>query len=356
MAWTLCVLLAASTSVLGYLFVKSRGEQAIATDEKTRAAKQAEAPEEPPSAAVENDIKLEAKGYIIPVHQILISPQVSGKLVKLDVYEGKAVKKGDVLALIEDTDYLADVKRAEAALALAKQARRELDKPGRPEEIVEANAELEEAKAQLRYLYDTWSRSKRLLETRSIPQEQYDEARSKYEAMARRIDKLDAALTLMRIPARDERIQMADADVQRAEADLIKARWRLENCKIVAPTDGTILKKNAEENNIVNPIAFNGSYSICEMADLSDLEVDLSIQERDIANVFVMQKCRVRAEAYPDRVYEGYVSRLMPIGDRAKGAIPVRVKLTVPREEEGVYLKPEMGALVSFLKDKSAVR
>ena len=62
------------------------------------------------------------------------------------------------------------------------------------------------------------------------------------------------------------------------------------------------------------------------------------------------QKCLVRAEAFPDRVYEGTVSRLMPIADRAKGAVPVRVKLNVPADEEGVYLKPEMSAVVSFLK------
>jgi multidrug resistance efflux pump len=130
---------------------------------------------------------------------------------------------------------------------------------------------------------------------------------------------------------------------------LAKAEWRLGNCIIRAPISGTILKKNAEEGNIVNPIAFNGSFSLCDMADLSDLEVDLTIQERDISKVFKGQKCKVRAEAFPDRVYDGYVSRLMPIADRAKGAIPVRVKVTVPAEEEGVYLKPEMGALVSFL-------
>ncbi len=50
------------------------------------------------------------------------------------------------------------------------------------------------------------------------------------------------------------------------------------------------------------------------------------------------------------RVYEGVVSRLMPIADRSKGAIPVRVKLSVPRAEEGVYLKPEMGAIVTFYR------
>lgn len=80
------------------------------------------------------------------------------------------------------------------------------------------------------------------------------------------------------------------------------------------------------------------------------LEVELKIQERDVSKIFKGQKCKVRAEAWPDRVYEGYVSRLMPIADRGQGAVPVRVKITVPTEEEGVYLKPEMGAVVTFLK------
>ena len=71
------------------------------------------------------------------------------------------------------------------------------------------------------------------------------------------------------------------------------------------PIDGTILKKNAEEGNLVNPIAMNGSFSLCDLADLSDLEVELTIEERDISKVAVGQKCKVRTEAYPDRIYEG---------------------------------------------------
>jgi hypothetical protein len=90
------------------------------------------------------------------------------------------------------------------------------------------------------------------------------------------------------------------------------------------------------------------------MADLSDLEVDLNVQERDISTVFKGQKCKVRTLAYPDRIYDGYVSRLMPIADRAKGAVPVRVKIAIPADEEGVYLKPEMNATVTFLKRDGA--
>ena len=129
---------------------------------------------------------------------------------------------------------------------------------------------------------------------------------------------------------------------------LVKAEWQLDNCTIVAPITGTLLKKNVEEGNIVNPVAFNGSFSVCEMADLSNLEVDLSIQERDIARVFKDQRLHRAVGGVPDRPYSGWVSRLMPIADRAKGAVSVRVKIRIPAEEEGVYLKPEMGAVVTF--------
>ena len=93
----------------------------------------------------------------------------------------------------------------------------------------------------------------------------------------------------------------------------------------------------------------NGSFSLCDLANISDLEVELTIQERDISKVSVGQRCKVRTEAYPDRVYQGVVSRLMPVADRSKAAIPVRVKVDVPKAEEGVYLKPDMIAIVSIL-------
>src|SRR5262249_31100857 len=144
---------------------------------------------------------------------------------------------------------------------------------------------------------------------------------------------------------RVERVDAADAEVKQWQAELAKAQWRLDNCTVRAPIKGIILTKKAEEGNIVNPSAVsNGlSASLCEMADLTDLEVDLKIQERDVAKVFKGQRCKIRAEAFPDRTYEGVVSRLMPIADRSQAAVPVRVKIKGLETEEGVYLKPEMG-------------
>ncbi len=345
--WGISLLLAAALIVVGYFALAPHSERArpAADPPPQSPANLAPAAETADSGA----LALEAKGYIIPVHQILVSPKVNGMIVRLPIQEGMRVKKGDVVAELEDTDYRADYEHAVACVEAARQRLLELQRGNRPEEISEAKAELAECEAQLEQLKTEYQRAKDLLPRKAISQQDYEVAESQYWAMFRRVERLRFALKLMKDGPRIERIDNARAELRQMEADVAKNKWRLDNCTIRAPVSGTILKKNAEEGNVVNPIAFNGSFSLCEMADLSDLEVDLSIQERDVARVFKGQKCKIRAEAYPERTYEGYVSRLMPIADRAKGAVPVRVKVAVPAEEEGIYLKPEMGVNVSFL-------
>ncbi len=300
------------------------------------------------------DIALESSGHIIPAHQILVSPKVSGMIVQLNVEEGMRVQKGDVIAVLESTDYEADVTRAKASVKLFEERIRELENGSRPEQIAQAQAELAESQANLVQLQSEWRRNFELRQSKSITQQEYELAESNYKAMQQRVQRLTYALELLKLGERAERREVAKAELAQAQADLTKAEWRLGNCTICAPRSGTILKKAAEEGNIVNPLALNGSYSLCELADLSDLEVELNIQERDISAINVGQKCRVRTKAWPDRVYDGVVSRLMPIADRGKGAVPVRVKLSIPAEEEGQYLKPEMEATVTFLNDPSA--
>lgn len=357
--WLLCLLLAGATGGLGYLVYRER--QGNASDDSptanspqpgaVAADSKVSPPNAPPAAAAteSNAIALEAKGYVIPRREILVSPQVNGRLLKVLFEEGQRVEQNQVLAEIETTEYAAEHQRTLALLESAQQRLRELEAGNRPEEIAQAEAELAEAKAQLPQAEAEWKRNSELRQSRTISPLEFEQSEAVYLALKKKVERLQAAVALMHKGPREERIAAARAEVRQAEAELARARWRLDNCTVRAPIAGTILRKNAEEGNIVNPVAFNGSYSLCEMADLSDLEVDLSIQERDIARVFVGQACQVRAEAYPDRTYTGVVSRLMPIADRAKGAIPVRVKLTVPAEEEGVYLKPEMGAVVTFL-------
>lgn len=348
--WVLCALLACTS--LGLL--------AWGAGKKGEATSQPAAPGTPGSVAATGEVALESKGYIIPVHQIQVSPKVSGMVIKLTpesfggkggIEEGRQVVKGEILAQLETVNYQADRDKLRAVLDDKWQKYMELFTGNRPEEIESSKAELGEAKAQLEQLYLDWKRNK-TLNSHVLPPKEFEQAQSAYKAMVEKVERIKQAYRLMVIGPRQEKIDAAYAEVLQAEADLWRAEWQLDNCTVRAPESGTILTKKAEEGNIVNPIAFNISASLCDMADLSKLEVDLTIQERDIHNVFKGQKCLIRSEAYPKNHYEGEVSRLMPIADRAKGAVPVRVRVHVPREEEGIYLKPEMSVLVSFLKKK----
>ena len=304
--WLLCLLLAGTTGGLGYLYYQAVSRDAAPTNgagsgepqpltsaQEATGSKPAAGPVAPPPSE-SGPIALEAKGYIVPRRQILVSPQVSGRLLKVMFEEGQRVEQNQVLAEIETTDYSAEHQRVLGLLEASKQRLRELETGNRPEEIAQAEAELAEAKAQLPQAEAQWQRNTELRQSRTIAQLEFEQSEAVYLALKKKVERLQAAVALMHKGPREERKAASRADVQQAEAELARAKWRLDNCTVRAPIAGTILRKNAEEGNIVNPVAFNGSFSLCDMADLSDLEVDLSIQERDIARVFVGQPCKVR--------------------------------------------------------------
>jgi HlyD family secretion protein len=302
------------------------------------------------SVASSGDVVLERKGNMIPAHQIMISPKVAGMIESLNIEEGKHVKKGEILAQIETVDYKADYDRAVATYESCWQHWLELYSGSRPEEIRSAKAKLDEMEAQKEQLYLDYKRNTRLTGANAVAAKDYEQAASAYRAMERRSMQMRQEYELMLEGPRAEKVDAAWAEVQQASADVAKCKWRLDNCSIRAPISGTILIKRAELGNLVNPIAMQGSFSLCDMADLADLEVELDIDERDISRIHKGQVCKVRPEAYPERSYDGVVARLMPQANRSKSAVPVRVKVQIPHSEEGVYLKPEMGVVVSFFK------
>jgi HlyD family secretion protein len=344
--WVLCVLLLASTLTFGFQAFRKPLPQTK--------------PEGGPPKVLKNDadsgdIVLQAKGYIIPAHTILVAPLVGGKVEKVYIEEGMRVNKGQILARLESIEYDAKYRRALAKYEGAKQ-NHELLRMSYPEEVKRARHDLDEAKADYARVKDQLDRSERLdIVTQS--REEIIKLRNEANMLDSRVkrrgqDVQIAELTHLRVGA-------AQQETAAAKAELDEAKWRLDNCTVIAPVTGTILTKDAEEHNLLNPAAFKVAAQLCSMADLSDLEVDLRIQERDISSIVVGQQCLVLPEAFQNnkefltlhpKGYKGVVSRLMPIADRSKGAIPVRVKVTVPRKEEGVYLKPDMGVIVSFKK------
>ena len=364
LAWVLVVLLACATGYLGYREVvrgpgttpeMPAGSAANAASNTAQAASTGNKPAATPQEVPEDgELALQVRGYIIPSHQILVSPKVSGMVTKLFIEEGQRVRKGQVLAEMEQVEYLSDLQRVQAQFRLSDARYRLLLAGTREEEVRQVQAELAESETQAKQAKADHERNIALRkEDRTlVPDALFEETDTLSRAAEQRLQGLQARLDQAVKGAREQELEAALAESQQYKADVVKAQWRLDNCTIIAPISGTVLKKNAEEGNIVNPIAFNGSFSLCDLADLADLEVDLDVDERDISKVYPGQACRIITPAYPERVYQGYVDRLLPIADRAQAAVPVRVKVQVPKEEEGLFLKPEMSANVTFLRKK----
>jgi multidrug resistance efflux pump len=351
--WVLCFLLAGSTAFFAFRS-GNQEKQALNVQDVDKTVPEGAKGAADKAAPAKGEIAHESKGYIIPISLIQISPLIGGKVVELNIEEGDRVAKGKVLAKLEEDEYLADYNHAIGQVKTAERRVAEL-KNYRKVEIDQTLAELEESRAQLRQLETDYQRNVDLKSRTAVAARDFELAESSYRSMENKVKRLKLAYDLMVRGPRDERIAAAEGDLKQAQADLDKAKFRLDNCQVTAPINGIILSKKAELHNRVNPSAFsNGlSASLCEMADLTELEVDLSIAERDIARIFKFQDCKVWAEAFPNRIYKGYVSRLMPQADRSKGAVPVRVViLNITREEEGKYLRPDMGAIVTFFNRK----
>jgi multidrug resistance efflux pump len=345
--WLLCVLLSVTCAYLGYrAFVLT---PTAAPPEEAKGATQVTAgTAAAPSglSAPAGRVALEAGGYVIPVKKFQVSPKVGGQITALFIEEGMAVKKDQVIAKIDRSEYEFEYQRTKALVEQAQAKVKEMEK-NRPEEVERARAALDEAKAQLAQLQDEAHRARQ--GGPGTTAEELVRVESRLSAARFRVQQLEQEYKMMRDGQRQERKDQAKGELEHANAQFAKAEYNLNNCDVLAPVDGIILTKLAEVGDTVLPnVPSNGlSASICKMADLRDLEVDVDVSERDLDRITKGQECEIRTEAFPGKVYAGKVSRLMPEANRSKASVSVRVHIDIPPGDD--ILRPEMRARVTFL-------
>jgi HlyD family secretion protein len=298
------------------------------------------------------NIALEAGGYIVPVQKVQVSPKVGGQVMALFIEEGTFVEKGQKLAELERDEYLFEYNRTKALAELAKAKFDEAEHGNRDEEKWQADAAEKEASESLKLAQDELTKVKASGYASSF--DERDKAESRYKIALQKLEQQKALNKLMKLGTRAERLEAARSEYQQACSERDKAKWKLDSCDVVAPISGVILEKKTELGNTVRPEAFsNGlSASVCDMADLRNLEVEVDISERDIRRIKRGQKCLIRTEAFTDKKYDGQVARIMPVASRSKASVTVRVKINVPSDEKD--LRPEMRARVQFLKEGEA--
>ncbi len=325
--------------------LRNVGAREVAT---LRITPQAESPETS-SAAV-----LTAAGYIIARHKIQLSTKVMGKVAWIGVEKGDRVRKGQVLVRLEDQEYRARAREAQAALAAAEARLTELENGSRPQEIARGQAELQLAEANLRNAKQTLDRTAQLVRDGVMTQQDLDDAQARYDVARAQVESARKTLDLLQLGPRPEQIEAQRAAVENARAALDFALTQLEATEIRAPVDGTILERLVERGEMVTT-SFVGERgaksSVVSLANLNDLQVEIDVSQADFARLRLGQPAVVVPEAYPDRRYQGVLDEIAPEADRQKATVQVKVKILNPDS----YLRPEMNAKVTFLNKEIPV-
>jgi HlyD family secretion protein len=296
---------------------------------------------------------LSATGYIVAHHTINVNSKVTGRLAWIGVEKGDKVKEGQVLVRLEDQEFRASHDQAKGALDNARAYLDELEHGSRPEEVQQAQHNLDEARATLVNDKLTLDRTKELSGAGVVSRQAMDDATAKFESDQQRVNSLEKAFQLMKIGPRAEEIARARGALAQAQGQLDYAKSQLDATVIRAPVTGTILDRTAEKGELITAQFASGSAggpqgSVVSLADLNDLQVELDIAQADFARLGPKQKGVVTTDAYPDRKYKGEIAQISPEANRQKATVQVKVQVLNPDE----YLRPEMNATVKFLADE----
>ena len=296
---------------------------------------------------------LSATGYVVAHHKIAVGAKVMGRVAWIGVEKGDLVQEGQVLVRLEDTEFRAQVNQARANLASAQARLDQLRTGSRPQEKLRDKAAVLQAEARLRTAQAEYDRSEKLFRDGVASKSELDRALAERDTASALLEAAKQSSTMTDIGARPEEIRAAAAEVQQMKAALDYAQTQLAATEIKAPVSGTVLERIVERGEMVSPSAFGGSgarTSVVDLADLTDLQVELDISQTDFARLKMDQKAEIIPEAYPNLKYNGYIAEIAPEANRAKSTIQVKVKVENPDQQ----LRPEMNARVNFLADTSA--
>ena len=255
---------------------------------------------------------LNASGYVVARRRATVSSKITGKVVEVNVEEGRNVARGQVLARLDDSTPKAALALAEAQAEAARRALRENE------------VRLEQAQRNER-------RAAQLLQERIVSQSQLDDAKAE-------ADSIDARIAALR-----EQIRVAEQQIEVQKTDL-------DNYVIRAPFSGVAISKDAQPGEMVSPVSAGGGFTrtgICTIVDMNSLEIEVDVNESYISRVTAGQDVDAVLDAYPDWHIPARVITLVPTADRQKATVLVRLgfKQLDPR------ILPDMAIKVTFLRE-----
>lgn len=252
-----------------------------------------------PAAAVHAG-GLTASGYVVARSRATIAAEVTGRVVEVRVEEGQAVRKGQVLAILDSS-----IARADALTARTRVAGAEAD-------YGEAQRALERAQALAKQGF----------------------------------------VSTANLRTAQARVESTAAQLNTARSEASRSAVQLSKFEIRAPFSGIVIDKAAQAGEIISPLSAGGGFTrtgICTIVDMDSIEIEVDVNEAYIGRVSAGQKVEAVLDAYPDTVLPAHVIATIPTASRDKATVRVRIAF----DSKDPRILPDMAIKVNFLENRT---
>jgi RND family efflux transporter MFP subunit len=253
---------------------------------------------------------LNASGYVTPRRRATVAAKITARVTQMYADEGMHVKEGQILALLDDSDYRVRLNSAKA------------DRDATAAQLQDLQVQLANAEIELH-------RTQQLTKQGVSSPEALDNARTTADSLR-------------------AKIAMTKGQIQASEAKIRVAQQDLDNCTVRAPFAGIVVSKDAQVGEMVSPNSAGGGFTrtgIATIVDMKSLEVEVDVNESYIARVRPGMPVTSVLDAYPNWQIPSKVRTIIPTADRQKATVKVRIAFNQldPR------ILPDMGVKVTFL-------
>jgi HlyD family secretion protein len=273
-----------------------------------------------------------ATGRIEPITKVEIKSKANGIIKELKAQVGDVVAPGQTLAELDKENLAARVREAKAALI------------GAESNLKAAEAQLEKNKVEAEgpdvpFAKRNFDRAERLLKEGVLPQQSYDDARSSYELASNRQNVARAQLTVS-----EAKVSQAKAEVAQAQAAVDRAEEELNYATIRSPIGGMVLSRDVEIGSPVSSILNMGAAAtlVMVLGDISQVYVRGKVDEADIGVVKLNQPSRIKVETFKDKIFDGKVTQISPLGVDKDNVVTFEVKVSI--NNPGNLLRANMTA------------
>jgi HlyD family secretion protein len=324
--------------------------------------------------------KVTASGEVRPVKLYNLTAEVAGRITNIYIREGDLVKKGQPLLKVDPTQVAEDVAGATAGL---NQTQADLSQQqvaissaennvfAMQAQLNSAEADLQRMKADLMLAEANYKRNQQLLENGVIPRATFDQVESSFLAAKASVESQEARIIQMRTQVKDAQIRVdsqkaglrsSQARVAQVQSSLRKTQDLLYKTVKYSPIDGVVSSLPVKEGEFA--LASFSTTPLMTIADMSEVNVEVKVDETDIANVKVGQPVKVKVDALGEQEIDGTVTEVgssaitrsgqtiaQTTGSQEAKDFKVVVKLT-PDDETRNRLRPGMSATSVIRTDR----